>query len=357
MILNADARHIPLASGIAQMVITSPPYFNLRDYGTGKWEGGDPACNHSPARTKGQSTSTITGGQATNNHAHEPYIGACRKCGARRIDHQIGIEASPEEYVYSLVLIMRECWRVLRDDGILWLNIGDTYVSNPGDRSKVGGMQANPTAARLSAENIMSQRYQYAGLKKKDLIGIPWMVAFALRADGWYLRSEIIWNKTNGMSESVTDRPTNNTEKVFLLSKRARYYYDNEAIKTPSKNPVDDRGARTRKDHKRYPTQEINGIRDSGVYPMANKRCVWTISTQPSPYPHYAVMPELLAEPCILAGSRPGDLVFDPFAGSGTTAKVALRHGRRFVGTELNYGYIRDIVPVRLKGLQVELPL
>lgn len=182
----------------------------------------------------------------------------------------------------------------------------------------------------------------------KQELGIPDLVKRALMEDGWICRSTIIWSKPNPMPESVTDRPTKAHEYLFLLTKSARYYYDNEAIKEPSKDPEDDRGSRSAEDHKRFPTTTVNGIRASGLYPMANKRSVWTINTQPTSYAHFATYPEKLVEPCILAGSRPGDLILDPFSGSGTTGRVAIRHNRQFIGTELNFKYIAEIAPRRL---------
>ena len=214
-----------------------------------------------------------------------------------------------------MVALFREVWRVLADDGTLWLNIGDSYAGNN------------------SGE----------GLKPKDLIGIPWRVAFALQADGWYLRSDIIWHKPNPMPESVTDRPTKSHEYLFLLTKSPRYYYDNEAIKEPALHPNIKHKSNKKPEGASVayignPPTNLGraGTSDDG---LRNKRDVWTINTKPFKGAHFAVMPEALVEPCVLAGSAEGDTVLDPFTGSGTVAVVANRHGRNFVGTELNAEY------------------
>ncbi len=235
MLINANALSIPLAAKSVHTVVTSPPYYGLRDYGTAKWEGGDPNCDHkySTARNDGGrvNTSGFHGSAKEDSDKGDMnYRGVCPKCGAIRIDEQIGLEQTPDAYIANLVEVFRECKRILRDDGTLWVNIGDSYVSNTGDRNKVGGFQANPSESRLQAESAMSFNKKSDGLKSKDLIGIPWMLAFALRADGWYLRQDIIWAKPNPMPESVKDRCTKSHEYIFLLSKSARYYYDAEAI-------------------------------------------------------------------------------------------------------------------------------
>lgn len=285
-----------------QCVVTSPPYYGLRDYG---------------------------------------------------MDGQIGLEASPEIFVDNLVAVFREVWRVLKDDGTLWLNLGDSYA---GSSKGQGGI--------LNSPKQRSNHGSYFGaplktnkinrLKPKDLIGIPWMVAFALRADGWYLRSEIIWHKPNPMPESVTDRPTKSHEQIFLFSKSQSYYYDADAIKEPSKDPEDNRVERGRGNRKRFPTERIAGIRGSGVYPMANKRDVWTVTIKPYKEAHFATFPPDLIEPCILAGSKPGDIILDPFNGSGTTGAVAVKHHRDYIGCEINPKYIQ-LTHRRLARVQLVL--
>lgn len=241
-----------LPSDSCQTVITSPPYWGLRDY---------------------------------------------------HIEGQIGSEENLEEYISALVKVFCQVRRVLKEDGTLWLNLGDSYTS--GGRTWRAPDKKNPARA-------MSYRAPTPdGLKSKDLIGVPWRVAFALQADGWYLRSEIIWHKSNPHPESVKDRPTRAHETVFLLSKAEKYFFDHEAIKEPG----------------------INGESRS-------RRTVWTVPTEPFKEAHFATFPTKLIEPCVLAGSGPGDCVLDPFFGSGTTGLVAAKFGRRFIGMELNPEYV-----------------
>jgi len=234
-------------------IVTSPPYFGLRDYG---------------------------------------------------VDGQIGMEETPENFVAELVRVFRECWRVLRDDGTLWLNLGDSFLN-------------------------------------KQILGIPWRVAFALQDAGWILRSDIVWSKPNPMPESVTDRPTRAHEYIFLLTKSGRYYYDADAIKEPSVYPDDNRKARSKPDQKRMPTEQIAGVRPgSATYTTRNKRSVWTVPSAPYKDAHFATFPPALIEPCVLAGCPVGGKVLDPFNGSGTTGAVACAHGRNYIGIELNPDYI-----------------
>jgi DNA modification methylase len=285
------------ASGVkAQMCVTSPPYFGLRDYG------------------------------------HEG---------------QIGLEETPEQYIAAMVEVFRCVRDVLADDGTLWVNIGDSYARQGGKHSDQprnwDGREKDPGAMH-GTRHVDNLGDQY---KPKDLIGIPWMLAFALRADGWYLRQDIIWHKPNPMPESVRDRCTKAHEYIFLLSKSERYFFDSEAMKEPS---VDPKGSA-----KRYeaPFWE-NGKHQTGGYSAngakhtagmksfdgtRNRRSVWTVATKPYKGAHFATFPTALVEPCILAGSRPGDIVLDPFMGSGTTAQVAIKHGRSYLGCELNADY------------------
>jgi DNA modification methylase len=275
----------------AQTCVTSPPYFGLRDYG---------------------------------------HPG------------QIGLEQTPEEYIAAMVEVFRCVRDVLADDGTLWLNIGDSYAGgNIGGKWREGSARADGDVR----EDGHSRRNRngngaVSGCKPKDLIGIPWMLAFAIRADGWYLRQDIIWHKPNPMPESVRDRCTKAHEYIFLLSKSERYYFDNEAMKEPAK--VSSEGIRF--GGKKYgdsddPKHATKSGKVSKEYDKANKRSVWTVATRPYKGAHFATFPPALIEPCILAGSRPGDVVLDPFMGSGTTAQVALQHGRRFLGCELNEDY------------------
>jgi len=275
-----------------QCCVTSPPYWGLRDYGH---------------------------------------------------DGQIGLEETPEQYVSRLVAVFAEVRRVLADDGVLWLNLGDTYNSSPSNQ--------HSTNVGANGSKAIGQRQKRAvyGLKPKDLIGIPWRVAFALQADGWYLRSDTIWHKPNPMPESVRDRPTKAHEYLFLLSKSARYFYDQDAIRETSAPPSGGRqraalrGSFDYAESKFKDTADVgNGVRNGGLYSSPinpagrNARSVWTIPTQPYSGAHFAVMPPALADRCIRSGSRVGDTVLDPFSGAGTTGMVARRLRRQYVGIELN---------------------
>lgn len=258
-----------LESGSVQTCITSPPYWGLRDYGE----------------------------QA-----------------------QIGMEQTPAEFVEELCKVFDEVWRVLADDGTLWLNLGDTYLTIPHGAKGVNAPQSfdhkgsqgrgQDRSGVVSAGGGHANRKPIEGFKHKDLIGIPWRVAFALQERGWYLRQDIIWAKPNPMPESVTDRCTKSHEYLFLLTKNSKYFFDNTAIKEPT---------------------------DNGE--KRNKRDVWTVNTSRFKGAHFATYPPELIEPCVLAGSREGDLVLDPFSGSGTTGVVALANGRNYVGCELNQDY------------------
>ncbi len=224
-----------MPDGCIQCVVTSPPYYGLRDYGTGKWEGGDNKCDHSK-RTSKKITAVTTESMPTNsNHEKEGWLGGvCGKCGARCVDNQIGLEKTMEEYVAKMVEVFREIHRVLRDDGVCWLNLGDSYNGSGGYS---GGHTPSAQAGSKQTTNKGSHKKIQSnapGLKPKDLCGIPWRVAFALQADGWWLRSAITWCKGSPMPESVTDRPTNATEMVFLLTKSQKYYYDSFAVRQPS---------------------------------------------------------------------------------------------------------------------------
>ena len=229
------------------------------------------------------------------------------------IEGQIGAEPTIDAYCSDLVAIFREVRRTLRDDGTLWLNIGDSYTS--------GGRTWRDADEKNAARGMDYRAPTPAGLKPKDLIGVPWRLAFALQADGWYLRTDIIWHKPNGQPESVKDRPVRTHEYVFLLSKSERYFYDAQAMREPT---ADGRGLRGR-------------------------RSVWSLHTEPYAGAHFAVFPPELARLCILGGSQAGDVVLDPFLGSGTTGMVARRHGRGFVGIELNAGYAA-LAQARLAG-------
>jgi DNA modification methylase len=331
-ILQGDARErmADLDAGSVRCCVTSPPYWGLRDYG---------------------------------------------------VSGQLGLESTPEAYVAAMVAVFADVRRVLTDDATLWLNLGDSYAPvNRGENARpraetLTGMQVGNPHADIPTRRDVIQGVQAMGIKQKDLVGIPWMVAFALRADGWYLRSDIIWSKPNPMPESVTDRPTKAHEYIFLLSKSRSYYYDAAAIREPyaestqreiaegysgqATKDYDGTGAQNPSDTKRriiegarrkmlsVPGQTQQGraidnpwreeVRDGSG---RNKRSVWNVATHPYPDAHFATFPEALIEPCIKAGSAHGDTILDPFTGSGTTGAVAIRHQRNFIGTELNPAYV-----------------
>ena len=285
---------------------------------------------------------------------------------------EIGLEPTPDEFVAKLVTVFREVRRVLRDDGTLWLNLGDSYAGYHGNKNAT--YNDAPSNKGGYFENQRKTLVNHCGIKNKDLIGIPWRVAFALQADGWYLRQDIIWHKPNPMPESVRDRCTKSHEYVFLLSKSERYHYDADAISEPfadsslerlRQDIASQRGRDRVPGKTNGPMKAVGNINagrssykagsassmndgehvrksDAGL-PVReagrNKRSVWTVTTRPYKGAHFATFPPALIEPCILAGSRPGDVVLDPFMGSGTTAAVAIQHGRQFLGCELNSDY------------------
>lgn len=318
-----------LPSQSIQTCVTSPPYFGLRDYG---------------------------------------------------MFGQIGLEETPEAFTQKLVDVFREVRRVLKDDGTLWLNLGDSYAG-----SGKGGQSSEKRSENWQPEyGNKGKRY---GLKPKDLIGIPWRVAFALQADGWYLRQDIIWHKPNPMPESVTDRCTKAHEYIFLLSKSPKYYFDNEAIQEPAKywgerdrtngkyhnegtglRPhsgltgvrADKRAGKGRIAYEGKRTEDTTGANGQesfvSISEKRNKRSVWTITTKPYKGAHFATFPSDLIEPCILAGAPLSGLVLDPFLGSGTTAAVAKSLGRQYVGIELNPEYIK-LANKRIGNVQLPIPL
>jgi DNA modification methylase len=366
-IITGDCREVlpTLDAGSVQCVVTSPPYYGLRDYGTADWVDGDTTCDHAPDRNpRGtRQRSGLTGSLAYNDARDMPYRDTCGKCGAIRVDKQIGLEGSVAAYVAEIVAVFREVRQVLADDGVLWLNLGDSYVSQGGERTysssdnAVGRGDApgfRPGSGR--ADGIVDDRGQRNrngitenGMRPKNLIGVPWRVAFALQDDGWILRQDIIWHKPNPMPESVTDRCTKAHEYLFLFAKQPRYYYDAEAI-AESADPAS--AKRYAAGYKNYangqfegsPTDRRSAITKGAEYfehlgDRRNKRSVWTVATMPYADAHFATFPEKLIEPCILAGSREGDTILDPFGGSGTTGKVAERFGRHSILIELNPAY------------------
>ena len=304
-------------------VVTSPPYFGLRDYGTGKWVGGDSECNHmrDTKFNEGATTGHKAMGKTNNAVGDSIYKNECGKCGAVREDSQFGLEETPEEFCDNLVKLFREIRRVLKDDGTVWLNLGDSYAGSGKNRNADGSSNAGDNTKQSTSQgttdgNLRPVKAHEIGLKPKDLIGIPWMVAFALRADGWYLRQDIVWSKPNPMPEPVRDRCTKAHEYIFLLSKSKNYYYDHEAIK-------------------------VQG---------SNKRSVWTVVPKSFKEAHFATFPPELIEPCILAGCPEGGTVLDPFGGSGTTSGVAYLHDRNSILCELNPEYA-EMVERRIEGI------
>jgi DNA modification methylase len=346
-------------------VVTSPPYFGLRDYGTARWEGGDPICGHiafdkprndTTNGNRGGHFDTGTRGTQPAKQYRQQYRDTCGKCGATRVDRQIGLEPTPDAFVARMVAVFREVRRVLRRDGTCWINLGDSYAGSWGAQSRPtttdpgqldGGsmLSARQIAAHPKGQTGTSSLKNTPGLKPKDLMGVPWRVALALQADGWWLRSDIIWGKSNPMPESVTDRPTRSHEYLFLLTKAARYHYDADAIREPHATEPHAPG----NTGKRFdPDGASNGHHWNaermtevwGNPAGRNKRSVWTIATEPYPDAHFATYPTELVRPCVLAGCPAGGVVLDPFVGSGTTVLVALRHGRRAIGVDLNSKYL-----------------
>lgn len=316
-LLRGDCLHIlkSMDTESVQTCVTSPPYWGLRDYG---------------------------------------------------VAGQLGLEKSPEEYVSKMVEVFHEVWRVLKKDGTLWLNLGDSYAGSWSGNSvrPKGGRQRSGNPGFQSKAADEGQYFARngnvpIGLKAKDLVGIPWRVAFALQSDGWYLRQDIIWHKPNAMPESVRDRCTKAHEYIFLLSKSDRYLFDNEAIKEPAICGAKGSQFYTGKtaEHQLGRSQKVRPSKPKGsfnakgeplpgqlpfraIVEMRNKRSVWTVSTKPFKGAHFATFPSDLIEPCVLSGSKAGDVVFDPFSGAGTTGMVALKYGRRYVGIELNSEYV-----------------
>ena len=332
-LLNGDCRAVlsTLPDASVHCVVTSPPYWGLRDYGTAQWHGGDADCKH--VKPHSMATSGLDGGKTTTLHNH--YYRENCVCGAIRIDAQIGLEPTPAEYVATMVGVFREVRRVLRHDGTLWLNLGDSYSS--------GGRSSPQVAQNLSGPANPDEGSRRApvvdGIKPKDLCGIPWRVAFALQADGWYLRQDIIWSKPNPMPESVTDRCTKAHEYIFLMSKSERYYYDQDAIAEPCSW-----GNGQRVVNVDTPKNGLLGLKPTREYGHQlgggrNKRSVWEVSTQPFSQAHFATFPPALIKPCILAGCPAGGTVLDPFGGAGTTGLVADRLQRNAILIELNPQY------------------
>lgn len=330
-------------------VVTSPPYWGLRDYGTVMWEGGNPECDHvekeqlKQGNSGGLSNCPLESGEQPSTHSSTiQYKEICPKCGAKRIDKQIGLEKTPEEYVAKMVEIFREVRRVLKNNGTMWLILGDSYAGggragNDGIQ-KWGGIEKSYECKYGPPQTIPT------GLKSKDLVGIPWRVAFALQSNGWWLRQDIIWEKPNSMPESVTDRCTKSHEYIFLLTKNKNYYFDNESIKEKGVYLGSPRLADSFKRIVKTPPEQTAQHRENreniSYSGTRNKRSVWTISTKPFSEAHFATFPPELPEICIKAGCPEGGICLDPFMGSGTVAVVAKRLKRNYLGIELNPEFI-----------------
>ena len=315
-IFGGDCRTIlaELPEASVDCVVTSPPYWGLRDYGTAEWLGGDELHDHRGSVVRTTVPVMASPKQRANRGSHGVRSGDC-ECGAVRVDSQIGLEPSPESYVAALVDVFREVWRVLKPSGTVWLNLGDTYAANR-------TWQADQTIATTPNGYEAGSRVP-PGLKSKDLVGIPWRVAFALQAAGWYLRSDVIWAKPNPMPESVTDRPTKAHEYVFMLTKAPRYYFDSFAVREPISESMQraiDRGPRAAagQNMERYATWQarsdlFGGDSANALFASAdglsraaagrNVRTVWTMAPQPYPGTHFAVFPPELPERCIKASS------------------------------------------------------
>jgi DNA modification methylase len=315
---NVEERLKDLPDRSVHCIVTSPPYFGLRDYLTAKYEGGDPECDHRPTRAKGDTTSGLEGSTDSQNHRQSGFKGdTCPKCGATKTDNQLGLEKTPEAYIKRLVDIMREARRVLRDDGSLWLNLGDSYWGswgNSGNRPQLDGESRGqrkretdymPRPGYDEHRDRPAASYKVDGLKAKDLIGIPWLAAFALRADGWWLRSDCIWAKPNPMPESVTDRPAKAHEYLFLLTKSADYYYDHEAVKEKDSGLASGNGFVGRQGGAEHQAKSGGEGTKEKWQPGKgrNKRTVWNVSTLPSQVSHFAVFPPAIPLTCISAST------------------------------------------------------
>ena len=324
--------------------ITSPPYWGLRDYGTSTWVGGDKDCSH--RRDTKKSDKCITGHKNFDEMlgvGDAIYKSECKRCGAKRVDSQIGLEDEVSDYIEQLVDVFGEVHRILKDDGTVWLNLGDSYSGSTGKSGGVSKIQS--VKRQVDTGSIGSLRpAKVAGLKRKDLIGVPWRAAFALQKYGWYLRQDIIWHKPNPMPEPANDRCVKSHEYIFLLSKNPQYYFDADSIKEPSITPNTGTSWKQRKLDGEPMRHGLQGAAAVGAgnfktYEKRNKRSVWTVSTKPYAGAHFATFPPELITPCIKAGSREGGIVLDPFMGSGTIAEYSKKLGRLYTGVELNEEY------------------
>jgi DNA modification methylase len=402
ILVNANSTRSPIANKSIHCAICSPPYWALRSYsGTATWEGGNAECDHvaNPTATKTFGNPVFNENRPSREDTKTAgyYADVCPKCGATRHDNQLGLERlhdcgawtrkdepyiawrydddteektpyiawRPKQgfelcgecFICNTLAWTREVWRVLRDDGTLWLNIGDSYASSPKGNKEPSGLQSINYGVGKDVSMKKNIDWSVTGLKMKDMCLIPARVALALQTDGWYVRCDIVWWKPNPMPESVTDRPTKSHEYVWLLSKQPRYYYDADAVREEYKT-ADPSGISYRKNGKSDSRvkDKIDGrpaFGDTGFWQPEgagrNLRSVWQIATQSYSGAHYATYPEKLVEPCIKAGCPEGGIVLDPFAGSGTTGVVARRLGRSFIGLDLSYQYLHDNARTRLE--------
>jgi DNA modification methylase len=347
--------------------ITSPPYYGLRDYGTATWVGGNNDCNHFYDK---KTVENKTYSSDKKPKGDSIFKDICKKCGARREDLQIGLEATPEEYIEKLILVFSEVKRVLRDDGTLWVNIGDSYAGS----SKGGATHPESAVNYKQATNrgLLGKpavtKVSWGDCKHKDLMGIPWMLAFALRSDGWYLRQDLIWHKPSPMPESVKDRFCKAHEYIFLFSKKQKYYFNHKYALEPAAG-YDGRKDTVYKGSIKYLDNEIIGSQNrererwprrgyavkngkTGLeeqhhgkniqtLPLRTRRSVWNVSSESSILNHFAMFPQKLILPCILCGCPENGVVLDPFMGSGTTAVKKKKNLRRYIGCEINPEYIK----------------
>jgi DNA modification methylase len=414
-IYGGDCREVlaTLPAESVHCVVTSPPYWGLRDYGTATWLGGGEGCDHVQRNARGDQGRVSTDDRPGNINptpvdTKVQYRDTCRKCGATRQDSQLGLEPTPEQYVENMVAVFREVRRVIRADATVWLNLGDSYATGSAGSWGSSDKSTLTTGSRNGAwapGNTVGRtpKRDLSGLKPKDLVGIPWRVAFALQADGWYLRSDIIWSKPNPMPESVTDRPTKSHEYLFLLAKSERYYFDADAVREPHVSVHPSGNGYARPEQISRGRGQSEGWKPDGQ--GRNIRSVWTIATTPYKAAHFATFPPKLVEPCIKAGTsergvcpecgapwrrvvertghvngrepahQPGNtptkqdstgwapltratdrwqpscahdaepvpaVCLDPFAGSGTVGVVAQRLSRRAVLIDLNPDYIEQ---------------
>lgn len=343
-------------------IICSPPYWGLRDYGTGTWEGGDPSCRHTRKNFRPDHSGDKIlgrGEQPAAARCATPMRGVCTKCGARRVDMQIGLEESPEAYLDRLTEVFVEAKRVLRSDGTCWINIGDSNSSSGrglkstiGEKSTLSGSQVGQQRFRQAKDSIEEEldddddpsRFG-SGLGRKNMLLLPARLALALQAKGWYVRADIIWAKTNPQPESVKDRPTRSHEHLWLLSKARHYAYDPNPLREPHIDPRKNK-------HGKNALRGQKALHKSGTDESAkrwfheagrNARDVWALPTQRSKSGHPAPMPRELIRRCVLAGCPdPRGIVLDPFAGGCTTGLVAKRYGRRFIGIDLSAKFTRE---------------